>query len=193
MHWLKAWRLNYQRPDGRKGLSRKELARKVRNRDTGCSESLIEIIEGGGITHPGIANRIASVVGATAEQRDTMVHKKHRGTWKPGKGNRVKAVKAPLEREQTPENRRKVVQIGHGGWEMARYESMFEAAREVGCSCTAVMNRCKRRLQEKTNEFYFYNCTFRYADEWDAMSEKERLADLRTGYETRNGGKHESA
>lgn len=190
MHWLKAWRLGYPRPDGRRGMRRKELARKVRNRDTGCSEVLIEIIEGGGITHPGIADRIASVVGATAAQRDTMVHKKHRGTWRPDEGRKAKKVKAPGGEKRASAKAKKVVCLDRDGREIARYDSMLDAAQGIGCSCTTIMNHCKRNARDKTDEFCCFGCTFRYAAEWDAMSEKERLTDLRTGGKMRAEGEN---
>ena len=50
------------------------------------SDGLIERLETekGFVTHPHFANLIAEACGATALQRDGIVHEKHRGKWKPG-------------------------------------------------------------------------------------------------------------
>lgn len=95
MHWLEKWRMDYTGPRGRKGCTREELAAMVSKRmsDEGisCSPLLIAYLEDGEITHPGIADIIAEVTGATIEQRDSLVHKKHHGTWEPKKkGSRKK-------------------------------------------------------------------------------------------------------
>lgn len=187
MHWLKEWRLNYVHKDGRKGMSRLELACKVRNHNTGCSETLIAILEGGGITHPGIADRIAAVTGATQEQRDSIVHKRHRGKWAPKKIKQYSDFSSegkkpqPMTPGYAPVNAREVVQIDKHGFEIGRFDSMSIAAANAGCSLTTVRNRCIRAMSRGTNEFYFYGCTFRFADEWDKMNLEQRRADLCAG------------
>ena len=187
MHWLKEYRMENR-------LSREQLAAKIRkpgkpNRPEtaiGCSAVLIEILESGdprrGITHPEIANRIAEVTGATAAQRDSIVHAKHRGTWTP---KRKQKAEPPKEKEPTavapgtaPENARMVVRIDWGGYETGRYISQSDAALATGCSVMTVHNRCARKLKPGTAEFRPYGYTFRYAEEWDAMDETARMADL---------------
>ena len=79
MHWLEKFRTEYVKKDGTQGIDRSVFASQVRRRGVGCSAELIFIIENGGITHPNIANKIALVAGATAEQRDSMVHEERRG------------------------------------------------------------------------------------------------------------------
>lgn len=186
MHWLKKYRMDNR-------LSREQLAAKIRkparpNRPEtgiGCSAVLIEILESGdpkrGITHPEIANRIAEVTGATAEQRDSIVHQKHRGTWTPRLRKKAEIKKEEKVRHfsgNVSPNARKVVRIARGGYETGRYESQSMAAMATGCTTMTVHNRCTRKLKPGTEEFSMYGCTFRYADEWDAMDERARMADL---------------
>ena len=89
MHWIEKFRSEYRHKDGRIGLSRDELAKKVRTRKVGgryvgCSGNLIFILEHGGITAPGIAAAITTVCGGTAEQWDGIVHEDYHRKWKPG-------------------------------------------------------------------------------------------------------------
>lgn len=78
MHWITAYREKMQ-------IDRLRFARRAR-----CSERLIFMLEEGQeITHPIIANRIAETCGATAAQRDSIVHEKHRGEWQPGIGRKA--------------------------------------------------------------------------------------------------------
>ena len=51
------------------------------------SEPLLHLLEvrRGAVTHPRIADLIATVCGATPAQRDMIVAEEHRGTWKGGK------------------------------------------------------------------------------------------------------------
>lgn len=192
MHWLKAWRLAYIRPDGKQGLSRKELAQMVRQRRTarhpeqeiGCSERLIEILEGGGITHPEIADRIAQLTGASIEQRNGLTHKKH---WlnelpEPPRRAAERKRKPGAERSLPPANRREIVKINMLGEELARFRSIKDAAKADGCASTTVFRRCRRKLEKGENEFLNYGCSWRYAKIWDAMQLEERKADLQTGY-----------
>lgn len=197
MHWLKQWRMSFERRDGRTGLSRREMAKMVRvpgtisnpNKEIGCSETLIAILEGGGITHPAIANRIAEVTGATPEQRDMLVHKMHKGTWRPtAKTARESAKAAEAAKEiircsagGAPSNAHTVVCLDRSGSEIGRYASMVDAAYAINSTYTAVYNRCNRKLKPKTNEFSVYGCTWRLADEWDSMTQEEKTNDLRAG------------
>lgn len=78
MHWITEYRKKMQ-------IGRLRFARAAR-----CSERLIFMLEEGqGITHPIIANRIAEMCGATAEQRDSIAHGKHSGEWAPGIGRKA--------------------------------------------------------------------------------------------------------
>lgn len=184
MHWIRQFRENYIRKDGGKGISRKELATMVRNHNTGCSEVLIAILEGGGITHPGIAQRIAKVTGCTAEQYNGMVHKMHRGGWKPEKMRRYSEIRQgprpvqPMTPGMLPSNARSVVILNRAGVEIGREESMTAAAERAGRHVSFVQRRCDRRLKHSTDEFKETDCTFRFADEWDAMDPQQREADM---------------
>lgn len=165
-------------------------------REIGCSETLIEILEGGGITHPEIANRIAQVTGASVAQRNRLVHKMHRLNELPtppeakerktGKRKAAQAAKqsaAPIAMESLPPaNRREVVKINIFGEEVARFHSISDAAKAEGCRSTTVFRRCRRELEKKTNEFANHDCSWRYAEIWDAMQPEERKADLQFGY-----------
>ena len=88
--WIEAYR-------EREGLERDELARRAnkyryeKGEDPLCgyiSDTLIWILETrrNAITHPVLADAIAAVCGATAEQRDMIVAKHNRGTWEPDPG-----------------------------------------------------------------------------------------------------------
>ena len=185
MHWLTKWRREYRRKDGRTGISKEELAKMVRNRDTGCSAVLIGIVENGGITHPEIARRIAKVTGATTEQYNSMVHKMHHGGYVPSaprKAAEFKSKPQPLTPGVIPENAREVVCIDVAGNVIARYPSLAEAARSQKCSIGAVTNRCCCKISKHTSEFKLLDrITFRFADEWDSLSREERLKRLQLG------------
>lgn len=187
MHWLTKWRREYVRKDGRKGIGRDELAKLVRNRDTGCSAVLIGIVEGGGVTHPEIAKRIAKVTGATVEQYNSMVHKIHHGGYIPNAPRKYSEFKTgprmaqPLTPGLIPDNARAVVCIDPFGNEIGRHVSLMEAARAQGCSTGAVENRCHHRTSKNTNEFKLLERTFRFADEWDKLSREDQLSQLQFG------------
>jgi hypothetical protein len=190
MHWLEKWRRDFQRKDGGTGIGRDELAKMIHKPGTyanpaseiNCSAVLIAILEGGGITHPEIANRIADITGATAQQRDMLVHEIHRGTYVPGaKENRTKSGKrpAPTDPGYKPANAREVVRIDIFG-RTERYASVLDAAHAAGCSAGTVQTRCRRALSAKTNEFLIRDHTWRYADEWEAMTPEAQMDDLRS-------------
>ena len=184
MHWLKKWRKQYVRKDGRKGIDKKEMAALVRNRDTGCSDVLIGIVENGGITHPEIARRIARITGATVEQYNSMVHKIHWGGYEPQKNRRrddFEKKPQPLTIGVTPPNARAVVRLDMFGNIMDRHNSIMAAAAAAGCSVGAVENRCYRRLNYTSDEFKMLECTFRFEDEWNELSREERMKQLRPG------------
>lgn len=191
MHWLKYWRLNYKRKNGKLGLSRREFAEMVRvpgtianpKKEIGCSEVLIAILEGGGVTHPAIANRIAEVTGATQQQRDMLVNKIHRGTWtpakiKPAKGRGGRKIE-PMQPGYEPHNARPVVKVDCYGQALQIYASIREAAADAGCRSDTVRSRCERRLSKGTNEFQTRDFTWRYAAEWYAKDREARMSDIR--------------
>lgn len=178
MHWLKEFRLNYVQKDGTKGISREQLAAMIKLKHGKCSALLIGIVEGGGITHPNIANQIAIIAGATAAQRNSMVHKNYRGGWEPPKRRpEHKNPPKPLVPDVIPDHARRVVAIDIAGNEIGRYESLRAAADAAGCTQAAVSNRCHRR-RVIASEFSSYSCTWRFEEEWDAMSELARAADI---------------
>ena len=182
MHWLKKYRMDNR-------LSREQLAAKIRKparpnkpeTGIGCSAVLIEILESGdpkrGITHPEIANRIAEVTGATAEQRDSIVLEKHRGTWQPGK----KSAKQPAEKEKKRESAfvKGVVALDKLGNEIGRFRSVREAAERLETSTSVVSSRCLRQIKKVRNEFNALGMTFRHAAEWDRMTSEARAEDMK--------------
>lgn len=187
MHWLTKWRREYVCRDGRKGISKEELAKLVRNRDTGCSAVLIGIVESGGVTHPEIAKRIANATGCTCEQYNSMVHKIHHGGYVPNAPRKYSEFKPqkkpqPLTPGVVPKNAREVVCIDIAGNVISRHPSKMEAAGKYGCSVSAVVNRCQHRISKQTSEFKLLDrITFRFADEWDGLSWEERMSRLQFG------------
>ena len=191
MHWLKEFRRNYQRKDGSTGITRREFAAMVRKRDTeahpeqeiGCSEVLIAMLEElppdkGGVTHPAIADRIADITGATPQQRDMLVNPIHRGSYKPRPAKPHGPKQPGGNADESSSKTRAVVQIAISGSEIARFPSESAAAKAAGCCRATVCNRVKRDIGNKTNEFATYGYTWRFADEWDAMTIEERLRDM---------------
>ena len=182
MHWLKEFRLNYIKKNDVVGISREELARMVQRKGVGCSAVLIGIIEGGGITHPNIADKIAAVAGASKTQRDSMVNEVHRG-----KGN----YKPPKMKPQQPGhirpmapgyvgvNARPVVMLDRNAVIIGKYASEREAALAAQCSVSVVGSRCNRKVPGRNNEFSACGYTFRWLNEWEGMSVEERIEDMR--------------
>lgn len=202
MHWIEKFRREYKRKDGRTGIIQEELAKMVRKtkvycvregskrkrlRTVGCSEVLIEILEHGGITHPNIAEAIATVCGATEEQRNSIVHEKYHGEWQrtdqPAKprSNEERKKREEAKLNKAPKNEDKckiVVQIGVDGTEMKRYKSLTDAAKNENVVISSVSIRCNHRISEHIDEFAYAGCTWRFAHEWDAMNEAQRQAEV---------------
>ena len=180
MHWLEKFRNGYRRPDGTRGVSREEMAAMVRSCGTNCCEELIYLIENGYITHPNIANTIAEIAGATKKQRDSMVHKDRRGGWEPPKKRRraENALRSKANDAQGACSGRPVVMLDMYGKEFARFESIEEAAQIIGSRLDGIKNRCDRSISYKVSEFIHSGFTYRFADEWDAMSALAREADM---------------
>jgi len=172
------------------GLSREAFARAVTWQLGGrggdaltVTGALIGILEdrNGAITHPRLADLIAAACGATVEQRDGIVHKKHRGAWPGVDGPRLirggQAAKRAEPTEHKGGNVRKVVVLDRTGEVVRRFDTLTEAAAFIGISRSGVSQRCRRIVPY---EWQTGNLnTARYADEWDAMTPEQRLEDLR--------------
>lgn len=168
MHWLKAWREAH-------GIEREDFARLVE-----VSEPLIAILENqNGITHPLIADTIADCTGATSAQRDSLVHKKHHGTYKPNPRHSAEKLQKRRLKKTTPANTRAIVALNIAGDIDGIYDSADDAAAaHAPCSVRSVLNRCERKMGEKTDEFYPYFVTFRFLDEWSCMTQDQRDVDM---------------
>lgn len=147
-------------------------------------------------TVPKLADLIAEVCGATAQQRDAMVLERYRGGWKPPR--RRKAVKpVPYEKPNAaappkgprcsakglthgPNNpfpgARAVVKIDRKGEVVARYASCNRAALQNSLREDQISSRCHRK--GKSDEFRLTGFTFRFAEEWDGMTAEEQRADI---------------
>lgn len=76
----------------------------------------------------------------------------------------------------------RVVKLRPDGSEVRRYESLQEASMVDGASEKTVRNRCRGQIHGsngKINEFRRTGTTFRYAEEWDALSAAQRRTELR--------------
>lgn len=166
MHWIEKWRKDHQ-------MDRFQFAKAV-----GVSESLIWLLENerNAITHPMIANDIADYTGATIAQRDSIVHEKHKGTWRPDPKKRRRNKKA-AKSETKPDTKpaamcndgrfkgREVYAIDKDGEIVGRYISVSDAARQNAMETSTVYARCQETLVE--NEFLANDITFRFADGYD--------------------------
>lgn len=143
-----------------------------------CSEHLLWMLANGHnvVTHPNIADRIADECRATSEQRDTLVAAKHHGTYKPSPPSPTKAEEIREEISIQKNNCRPVVAVDVLGREVSRYISAEGAAHYLYCSSRSVWRRCQRRCIK--DEFEPFGITFRYADEYDAMTPEQRRADV---------------
>ncbi len=148
-------------------------------------------------TVPKLADLIAEACGATARQRDALVLEKHRGTWKRSRAKpeierrRNQPPEPKPTRAQGPEaavarippaGSRAVVKIDRNGEELGRFRSCGVAGATLGISDRLVAERCNRRY--RFDEFTSFGYTFRFAEDWDRMTEAQRQADI-----ARNAGK----
>ena len=222
MHWIKKFRTEYRRKDGKTGISQAEFAKMVRRckvycvregskrkrlRTVGCSEALIEIVENGGVTHPNIAEAIATVCGATEEQKRSLMHEKHWGGYKeavtPQPWAEMEIVPRKKEKKQKKEdqkaingNCKAVVQIDRQGNVIKRYDAMSEAAKDAHIALSSVSLRCNHLIGDETDEFSTRGCTWRFEAEWSALNEEQRnnelyLAKLRVRRKGKNETGHE--
>ena len=150
------------------------------------SDVLLENLEmrRGYRTVPKLANLIAEVCGATAQQRDALVLKKHRGKWVPKPGATWTPPEPEKPKPPTPPKEptskawsRPVVCLDRVGNVMRRFPSIQAAAELMGTSKDNVARRVMRRFA--SDEFGLLGYTFRLEDEWKAMSAEERREDMR--------------
>lgn len=188
MHWLEKFRRKFKHPNGSCGITREELAAMVKLKYGKCSPVLIGIIESGGITHPNIADQIAAVAGATVKQRDSMVHESRRivrEPMKPKRRSEHKKQPPPMALDVIPDTAHRVVALDSQGNVVERFESLSAAARSAGTSAPVVYSRCVRKVQMLRGEFAFRGYTWRFAEEWDSMSDAEKAADMENARKTR--------
>ena len=170
------------------GMSREAFARAVTwklgrsgNGLSTISGALIGILEdrNGAVTHPHLADMIAAACGATVEQRDGIVHKKHRGKWPGVDGPQLLIAVRPTQRTEPRVHRgntRRVVVLDRTGNEVRRFDTLTEAAAFIGITRSGVSQRCRRIVPYEWQTGNLY--TARYADEWDTMPPAERLKAL---------------
>ena len=204
MHWIERFRKEYQRRDGRKGISQDELAKMVRKckvycvregskrkklRTVGCSEALIEILEHGGITHPNIAEAIATVCGATEEQKNGLMHEKHWNGYKdmitPTPWGEITITPKPKEKKLKTDDPnwidgkcKAVVQLDRGGNVIKRYDSMSEASKDAKLALSSVSLRCNHQIGDETDEYMARGCTWRFESEWNALTEEQKKNEI---------------
>lgn len=179
--WITDFRESY-------GLSIEQLGRLIRrlgakkDPEIRCSDLLLYYLEDvkGFCTVPAIANLIAEACGATAAQRDELVLKQYRGTWK---GDGKPAIQPQTQpppplpvRRVRPVQGRPVVALDVSGNVVGRYDNTVSAAACCGVIKSCVWRRCVRQMLR--DEFELIGFTFRYADEWDRMTAEERRADM---------------
>lgn len=152
-------------------IPREQIAAAVK-----CSEHLVWMLmfQRDVKIQPLIANNIADYIGATVEERDSIVHPKHHGTWKPDP-NRKNMY---LNRARRRSDIQPVVAIDRLGYIVKRFMSKRDAAKYVGCTGVTVANRCNGVLLDK-DEFSPYGLSFRYESEWDRLTQEERLANIK--------------
>lgn len=147
------------------------------------SELLIACAEMGDRIHPGIAARIAYLVGAKAEQFDAITYKTRRGTWKPDAAERKRVKQrferwlnrravsiAAMEAEQKRRFRR-VLQIGPDGNVVREYPTAEAAAEALNAKGQTIRDRC---LGKYSDDFRKFGVVWRYADEY-TPEERDRV------------------
>lgn len=141
----------------------------------------------GFVTLPKIANVIAAGCGATAAQRDELVLEQYRGRWK-GTGQAEIRLPKPTPRaapRPTPPPARKGFVSPRGvvavdadtGSVLGRYDTVTSAAVHFA-ACAETVRRCCALRQINHRIQPGAALAFRYADEWNAMTEAQRHNDL---------------
>ena len=178
--WIEDYRNKY-------GLELDDLARRVniagkKLEPRLCctvTDTLIHVLERSKVprTHPRIADAIAIACKATAEQRDSIVDEKHRGTFDPAFYNTPKSERPEPQQPKPhkPGYEHGVVKVDRNGKILARYVSLTNAESYGEMSIDAIRARCKRKVQ---SELITWEFTYRYSEEWDKMSRIEKLRDL---------------
>ena len=177
------------------------------------SAQLIHMLEvdKNAVTHPRIANAIATLCEATPNQRDLIVAEPHKGNWNGPTQNEsriAEIVNAKIfvkgidyhktvtvsgtpekQKPYIPNTTKPVVKIDVLGNVVKRYDGAKQASLHEPVEKGAIKRRCQRYVKK---EFVRYfngqgSCpkkyTFRYADEWDKMTEDERAADMKRALE----------
>jgi len=176
-----------------------------------CSETTIHALEvvKGYITHPKIADLIATVCRATPEQRDMIVHEKHRGKWKgPGSLKRGDLIRQRYALPPSPEGKAEGEPKPHA-WRDNPSATSVKAKRKKIDDChrpivaVDAVGRVVARYDQARVAAYkngysrtsiiarcnrrvfaeFNNGierTFRFADEWDEMTPEARYAEIST-------------
>lgn len=176
MNWIATWCNQRCGRNERCDRCSKECAPRFEiAKAVGCSEQLVWMLMNHHdcVTQVNIANRIADYLGATEEQRDSIVAPKHRGTWKP---NPKRKAKKPRARRKNPRYRT-VVAVDCIGNVVRRFPSLRSAGAYVGMTGEAIAYRCNHLHTEK-DEFENVGITFRYENEWEKMTTEERIRDL---------------
>lgn len=178
------------------GIEPEEIARRAAayrqlNGERICAQptgALVATLAAGGgklFTHPRFANAIAAVCGATGRQRDMLVAKKHRQTWRMTDAAKARAAEAARRVEvhpwraepavRFPHNIRAVVAVDRHANVLRRYRSVEAASVAEYRHHSYICRRCRRITG---NNFGADDVTYRYADEWDSMTELEKLRDV---------------
>ena len=143
-------------------------------------------------THPLIATIIADVCQATPEQFDMIVMEQYQGIYKPMltlEALEALTAKAKPATSPLPVNCRAVVKLDNGGYIIAKYHSVEQAAKDADMPSATIRNRCKRKVASEFTPFVSrgilreYPYTFRYADEWEAMTPEQQRQDMKNGRE----------
>lgn len=185
-----------------------DLTREALGKLAGCSGQLIYILERGGITHPRIADRIASICNVGRDERNSIVDGAHwRQGWRQIPKCRAKGEKAekayflrlarkkieaekrqsisqanggqlspegqPNSQAEGKQNQTEVCAINRLGQIIGRYPDCEAAAKPYAVKRITVLRRCEHKIGAHTDE-YLGGVTFRYAAEWDRLSDAER-------------------
>lgn len=182
--WIKEYRERVGMSAGEFAAALREMGRK-RGMNGLVSRKLLEYLEysPSAVTHPRLASLIADACGATAKQRDAITPEQYRGGYRQREakvtGKEVKPWKRTMvpqraeQKERSGPNRAPVVALDKSGNELGRYVSVKRAAMESGFDEQTVRRRCQREMMGTLN-----GMIFRYADDWDAMTEEQRRADM---------------
>lgn len=73
---------------------------------------------------------------------------------------------------------RTVVEIDTAFQEVKRYANPEEVANAMETRLRSITIRCDRQVAHDMDEMQRFGCTWRYADEWDAMTPEQRIEDM---------------